>query len=149
MWNKQYIYWSIHRYTYIWGKSVLSVHVNKRQESLLLQDKKEKPHIFNVRLKAARLEVSAVFHFASYSTVASIIKEVKKKVMSAGRRNLDSMCKCAHAERSEDHGNVPPPLRGHKSRIPEPRKTGSSKKRSSRCLNWERHFRSKMFFFYR
>lgn len=33
---------------------------------------------------------------------------------------MDSMCKYAHAERSEGHGNVPPLLRGHKLWIPEP-----------------------------
>lgn len=146
MCNKQYIYWSIHRYTYIWGKSVLSVHVNKRQESLFLQDKKEKLQIFNVRLKTARLDVSAVFPFTSYSTVASIIKEVKKKVRQAGE--IWIVCASMHTQRGQ---RITATCRHRCEDINRgflSQENREFKKRSLRCLNWERHFRLQMFFFY-
>lgn len=58
------------------------------------------------------VSVCAVIHtqfpFTSYLTVASITKDREKKERHLGQRIVDGMHKYAHAERSQDRGNVLP-----------------------------------------
>lgn len=72
-----------------------------------------------VRLVSVCADIHTQFPFTSYFTVASIIKDREKKERHLGQRIVDRMHKYAHAERSQDRGNVLLLQRGHKLQILE------------------------------